>query len=273
MSSNKLALPETWSKGAASPIFAEIRVVLAVLGIAIFAGCDTDTGTKKVMQPGAVSKIDDLTVQVSVDRDFSLTLAAAKPRSLKEVPLTFTAVRLGSLVSPLLSDSGPPVVVVSPKSIAAAKEWDAQHAAEDARRAEAFRSKVAEIRIQSTAENALMDALQAARRFQTVTTVSVPQRASPACTGTLWVRIENWGLYADSRENAVLDQVQVGLNATAVLMGAGGKRIWEHADYFTSGIHRPITEYGSSPDLLKNEMEETTRRYCATVANEIRYAP
>jgi hypothetical protein len=250
---NNLSTPTAGRKGASSFLLSvRILVILAIFCISVFAGCDTTTGTRTAMRSGALSKIDNLDVQVSVDRDFSVTLSGAKPRSLDEVHLILTSPKVIAIASVVISDS--------------------KREAEDAKRALAFRSTVAEIHAQSIAGKALVDGLQASRRFVSVTAVSEPQEIRPADSGILRVRIENWGLYADSRENAALDQVQVGLNATAQLVGAGGKRIWEHTDYFTSGLHRPISEYGSSPDLLKSEMEETIRRYCARVVNEIRYA-
>jgi hypothetical protein len=262
----KLSPASARSKGEFSSIpSAGIRLALGLLCVTVFAGCDTSTGTKTAMQAGAVSKIGKLEVQVSVDGDFSLTLAGAKPRGFKDVPLSYVSVELWP-------KSKYRVTLMSPESVVNGLALDSQRAAEDAQRAQTFCTTVAGIPIQSIAEKALVDGLQASRRFELVTAVSGPEGASPSGAGTLRVRIENWGLYADSRENATADLVQVGLNATAVLAGADGKRLWEHTDYFTSGMHRPISEYGSSPDLLKSEMEETARRYCARVVNEIRYA-
>jgi hypothetical protein len=67
-SNNKLALTPAWSKGEFSLISSVgIRVILFLFCIFVFAGCSTDTGTKKPMNISALSKIDNLEVQVRVD--------------------------------------------------------------------------------------------------------------------------------------------------------------------------------------------------------------
>ena len=201
------------------------------------------------MNTGALYKIENLDVQVRVDQDFSLVLAS-------EVVNGYDALFLFNGAADFV---GRAVL----KGI---------RANEDANLARTFREKIAAINLQSLTQKALVDGLQATLRFKSVTAITQGMEPSPTDRGILRVRIENWGLYAGSKENASLQKVEVGLNATCTLVGGDGKIAWEHKDHFTGGIHRPISEYASSPDLLIREIEETTRRYCSRVVNEIRYA-
>ena len=66
--------------------------------------------------------------------------------------------------------------------------------------------------------------------------------------------------------------MQVGLNATASLIGYDGKSAWEHNDYFTGGAKHSFNHYRDSPDLLKSEITEMVQRYCTRIVNELRYA-
>jgi hypothetical protein len=86
------------------------------------------------------------------------------------------------------------------------------------------------------------------------------------------VRIEQWGLNSDKSEARSLQQVQVGLNATASLVGRDGNIVWERKDYFTGGTQHSFAEYRDSPALLKREINEMIQRYCMRLVNEIRYA-
>jgi len=248
-SNNKLSLTLSCSKGELSLISSVgIRVILVLFSISIFAGCDTVTGTKTPMHTGALSSMDNLEVQVRVDEDFSVILARNRRLNVNEA---FWIGMLGS---------------------AAAGIVDSRRENEDAQRAKTFRMAIAELNVQGLAQKALVDGLQTSRRFASVTTVTEREEPSPPDSGILRVRIENWGLYAPSTENETLQQVQVGLNATASLVGGDGKLAWEHRDHFTGGVHHSIRDYGSSPAILKNEIEDTVRRYCGRVVNEIRYA-
>jgi hypothetical protein len=253
-SNNKLSTPGAWTKGAFSLLSSVgIRVILAIFCICVFTGCDTVTGTKIPMHTGVLSKIDSIEVQVGVDEDFSVVLADNKRLDVNEM---FWINMFGSGAG----------------RIVGAEIAEARRTKEDAERAKTFRVAIAEINLQSLAQKTLVDGLQASLRFKSVTAVTEQAEQSSTGAGILRVRIENWGLYAGSRENATLQQVQVGLTATASLVGGDGKLAWEHRDHFTGGVHRSIGEYGSSPVLLTNEIEDTVRRYCARVVNEIRYA-
>jgi hypothetical protein len=249
-SNNKLSTPAAWTKGAFSLLSSVLtRVILALFCISVFAGCDTVSGTKTPMNIGALSKINNLEVQVRVDEDFSVVLAGERMNA-NDTLFLFNGALHAASEGALLGIRGQ----------------------EDAQRAKNLHMAIAEIKLQSLTQKALVDGLQTSLRFKSVTAVNERAEKSPDGAGILLVRIENWGLYAGSKENASLQKVQVGLNATASLVGGDGKLAWEHKDYFTGGVHRPIAEYGSSPYLLKSEIEETVGRYCARVVNEIRYA-
>jgi hypothetical protein len=199
-----------------------------------------------------VAKIDNIEVRVSVAEGFSVVLADNGRLNVDEM---FWINMFGTGVGRLVG----------------AEIVESRRKKEDAERAKTFSAAIAEINLQRLARKALIDGLQSSLRFKSVTAVTEPTGPPPTGAGILRVRIENWGLYAGSREDATLQQVQVGLNATASLIGGDGKLAWEHRDHFTGGVHRSIGEYGSSPVLLTNEIEDTVRRYCDRVVNEIRY--
>jgi hypothetical protein len=228
--------------------------MLVVFCISLFAGCST-TGTKKPMNVGTLSGIHRLEVQVGVDKDFSVNVAG---QEVNGIDFLLTAIALTG---------------VPGKAVAAASESVAQElrARKDAQRAKDLRAAIAEIDLQNLAQEALVDGLQTSPRFTSVTAVT-REGPPPAGAGVLRVRIENWGLYAGKSEARSLQKVQVGINATVSLFGADGKLSWERKDHPTGGVHRPIGEYGSSPALLRSEIEDTVKGYCARVVNDIRYA-
>jgi len=250
LNNDNLSLTATRSKRESSSMSSVvIRVILVLFCISVFAGCDTATGTKTPINISTLAKIDNLGVEVRVDKDFSVLLAGEE---LNGMDLFWVEMPFGEVVGEAVLQGN-------------------RHN-EDAERAKNFRAMIAEINLQLLTQKALVDGLQSSLRFQSVTSVTEREEPPPTGAGILLVRIENWGLYAGSTDNAKLQKVQVGLNATASLVGDGGKIAWKHRDFFTSGVHRPIAEYISSPSLLKSEIEETARRYCARVVNEIRYA-
>jgi hypothetical protein len=205
------------------------------------------------MYPGALSKIDTLEVQVRVDADFSVVLAGQEINAIDYLLIPFSSGVVGVTGEAALH------------SVRSAK---------DAERAKEIRGTIADIKPQSLAQNALVEGLKTSHRFKSVTAAfEWDQQPHNNAAGVLRVRIENWGLYASKSDDRSLQKVEVAINASASLFGGDGKLTWEHKDHFTGGLHRQVAEYSSSPELLKNEIEETIRRYCARVANEIRYAP
>jgi hypothetical protein len=235
--------------------FLAIRGSLLLLCIAFLAGCAT--GTKKSMNAGIVSEVENLDVQVRIDKDFSVALA--KERLGGADALLAVLGLAGGLAGEAM--------LVGTESVAIEARGG-----RDAQRARKLREAIATIDLQSLTQKALVDGLQATLRFKAVTVASRPEARPPAAAGILRVRIEDWGLYAGANEKATLQQVEVGFNASTSLIGRNGRLAWKRTDYFMGGAHHPIAEYGSSPVLLKNEIEETVRRYCARVVNEIRYA-
>jgi len=234
-----------------------LRLVLSLLCISVLDGCETGTtGTKKEMNVSALSKIDQLEVQVSVDKDFSVMLAGQKVNGIDFLLLPLT----------VLAYPGGMVVAGAVDSINVHSK-----AAVDARQAKDLRAAISEINPQESVQKALVDGLQSTARFKSVTAGNVGADSS-AGQGIFRVQIENWGLYSDKSEERSLQQVQVGLNATASLIGSDGKIVWEHKDYFTGGTQHSFTQYRNSPELLKSEINEMIQRYCARMVNEIRYA-
>ncbi len=203
------------------------------------------------MNIGALSKVDQLEVQVHADKAFSVVLAGTQ---------------LNGLDALFAFDPGGALARTVEAVASATRSY------EDAQRAKKFRAAIAEIDLQSLTQKTLVDGLQASLRFKSVTAATERPEPSPTGAGILRVQIDNWGLYADSVDNARLHKVQVGLNATASLIGGDGTLVWRHSDYFTGGEHRPIDDYVSSPDLLKSNIEEAVTGYSARVVNEIRYA-
>jgi hypothetical protein len=217
------------------------------------------------MNIGAVSQIENLEVQVRADKDFSVDIAGEEVNAIDILLLPFA-----------LPPAGPPGLagIVASDALAAAADAASQAIKrhEDDQRATKLRAAIAEINPQSLSQKALVDALQSSLRFKSVTAATEREEPSLSGAGILRVRIEKWGLYASKSEERSLQKVQVGIHATATLVGGDGEVAWQKSDFFTGGVHRPIGEYGSSPDLLKSEIDETVRRYSASVANEIRYA-
>jgi hypothetical protein len=235
----------------------DLRLVLALLCISVLDGCETGTtGTKKEMNVSALSKFDQLEVQVSVDKDFSVVLAGQKVNGIDYLLLS---VALAGGIAGTAVASGVDSINVNSK------------AAVDARRAKDLREAISEINPQESVQKALVDGLQSTARFKSVTAASVGAGSS-ADKGTFRVRIENWGLNSDKSEKRSLQQVQVGLNATAWLIGGDGKIVWERKDYFTGGTQHSFAQYRDSPELLKSEINEMIQRYCTRMVNEIRYA-
>jgi hypothetical protein len=257
----KLAPPSAWPKGASSLVSpVEIRAVLVMLCISVFAGCatDTNTGTKKPMNIGALSKIDNLEVQVRADKGFSVDVAGQEVNAID------------FLLLPVALLGG-----IGGQAVAGAVDQNVSQpikGREDAQRAKKLRETIADINLQSLAQKALVDGLETSHRFKSVTAAT--ERAEPSASGAaiLRVRIENWGLFSDRGEDRSLQKVQAGINATAVLVGADGQTIWQRNDYITSGAQHSFNEYGSSPELLKTDFTEIVKRYSARMANEIRYA-
>ncbi len=237
--------------------FVGFRLVLAVLCIGVLDGCETGTtGTKKEMQVRALSALDRIEVQVSVDKDFSVMLAGQKANGIDFLllPVAVVGGAAGTAVAGAVDS-----INVSSK------------AAADARRAKGLREAIAEIDPQKSVQQALVDGLQSTGRFKSVTAANAGG-GSAAGQGLFRVRIESWGLNSDKSEERSRQQVQVGLRATAWLVGGDGKVLWEHKDYFTGGTQHSFAQYRDSPELLKSEINETMQRYCTRLANEIRYA-
>jgi len=209
------------------------------------------------MSADALSKIDNLEVQVGVDKDFSVVVSGEKANGL-DFFMAYVWMT-GGLVDKIVAGS------------VQANVSERSKVQEDALRAKNLRTAIAEINLQSLTQKALVDGLQSSLRFKSVAAVAERAEPSPTGAGILLVRVEDWGLYSDKSEDRSLQKVQVGLHATASLIGIDGKLAWERRDYFTGGVQRSFSEYGSSPGLLKNEIEETAGRYCARVVNEIRY--
>ena len=226
------------------------------VAVVVFAGCATDTGTKTELNGAALAQMTHLEVQVSVLTDFSVVLDREEVHGIDYLLLPVAMTGLGGLA----------VATGGEATLEGVRDR------KDAQRAKDLRTTIAEINLQSLAQEALMNDLRRAPRFQSVRAASGQDGLSPAGTAVLRVRIENWGLYADKSEDRSLRLVQIGLNSTVTLVDSGGRVAWEHRDHFTGGVHRAIGEYSSSPALLKREIEETVQRYCARVANEIRYA-
>src|ERR1035441_5749063 len=86
------------SKRQSLPVsFMDLRLVLALLCISVLDGCETGTtGTKKEMNVSALSKFDQLEVQVSVDKDFSVVLAGQKVNGIDYLLLDRKSTRLNS---------------------------------------------------------------------------------------------------------------------------------------------------------------------------------
>jgi hypothetical protein len=201
------------------------------------------------MKVNALSKIDNLEVQVRADKDFSVHLA---DEELNWNDYFWSQVPFFGLAGEFVLEG--------------------KRRQQDTQWANNIRAAIADINLQSFAEITLIDGLQTSLRFKTVTAVTHRPQPSAPNAGLLLVRIDDWGLYAGSKNNATLHKVQVGFSATASLVGGGGKLLWKRKDYFTSGEHRSISEYGASSDLLKNEFYETVTRYCVRLVNEIRYS-
>jgi hypothetical protein len=209
------------------------------------------------MDIGALSKIENMEVQVKVDKDFSVVVNGDRINGLD---ILFVSVQITGGLAGTLVGGGVENASGGIKSRA------------DAERAKKLQAVIAEINLQSLSQKTLVDDLQASLRFKSVTAVTDRADLSAFGAGVLMVEIEDWGLFAGGKENADLEKVQVGLDVTASLIGGDGKLVWKHNDHFTGGVHHPIGEYGASPGLLKSEIEEMVKRYCASVANEIRYA-
>ena len=221
-----------------------LRNFLAICWIAGFAGCASDTGTKAPMNGRALAQIDQLYIQVSVEKDFSVTLAREE--------VNWNDFFFGGLI-------GGPVL-----------QADRQY--EDAAQAKSFHDAVAKLDLQNFTQSTLIKLLQNSGRFKLVIAEAGQVNSNLLHRGILRVVIQNWGLRADSKENAHDQKVHVAFNLTSSLVDNEGKMIWEHKDYYTSGMHRLVLDYISSPELLKNAIDETIARYCGRVANEIRYA-
>lgn len=236
--------------------FMGLRLVLALLCISVFDGCETGTtGTKKEMNVSALSKFDQLEVQVSVDKDFSVMLAGQTVNGLDYLLLPVAMTGIGGATVAASVDT----ISVNSK------------AAVDARRAKDLRQAVSDINPQESVQKALVEGLQSTGRFKSVTAANAGAGSS-VDQGVFRVQIEEWGLYSDKSEDRNLQQVQVGLHATARLLGSDGKTVWEHKDFFTGGTQHAFNQYRDSPELLKSEINEMIQRYCTRMVNEIRYA-
>ncbi len=235
------------------------HLVLSVVLSLLLVGCVSSSGTKTPIKSGALSRIERLEVMVGVDKDFSVVVAGEKANGLDffMAYVWMTGGLVGQTVAGAVHGS-----VSEPRKLQ-----------EDEQRAKNLRAGIAEINLQSLTQKALVDGLQSSHRFKAVIASPESTERSPTGTGILRVTIEDWGLYADKSSERSQQKVQIGFHALASLIGLDGKVEWERRDYLTGGVQRSFNEYGSSPSLLKNEIEETATRYCARVVNEIRYAP
>lgn len=221
-----------------------IRCGAVSLEVALLTGCAgvTKTGEQTQMNSAAVSQIRNLGVQVKVLEDFSVVLTQDQMES-------------GGFVL---------------AGVLGASIQDAGQTAKDAQIAAALSPQLGGLNCQELLTSTLCEGLGKAGRFSTVQTA---QGASPAtqCDALLVVKVKAWGLRTGSGEHGTR-KAQAAISAHVSLVpAAGGRPLWERADYFLGSSVRPVEEFSRTEGLLRRELEETLNRYANRIVNEIRF--
>lgn len=194
------------------------------------------------MNSAAVSQIRNLGVQVQVLEDFSVVLTQDQMES-------------GGFVL---------------AGVLGASIQEGRQTAKDAQIATLLRPQLGDLNCRNLLTNTLCEGLGKAGRFNTVQTA---QGASPApqCDALLVVNVKAWGLRTGSGEHGTR-KAQPAVSAHVSLVPtAGGRPLWERADYFLGSSIRPVEEFSRTEGLLRREMEDTLNRYANRIVNEIRF--
>jgi len=233
-----------WLELLSKPACSQTATLLLCFVAWLLCGCvTTTTGEKTKPDRMAIAQLRTVSVQVEVQRDFTVVLARDE--------LNDVGYLTGGIFGMLAQES-------------------AQINA-DAKTAERMRPRLEGFDSQTVLRERLVAGLQNTGCFSSVTDASATPAPTVEPDAVLVLRVKCWGLRtgmgkdATKRAQAVID-VDVFLRPRE-----GGKHLWARADYFAGGAARPVDDFSKTEGLLKKEIGEAFSRYADRIVNEIRF--